>query len=186
MKIIPTEFEDLLIIELDSFRDERGFFTEKYNLDKFAKLGLDVTFVQDNFSRSKANVVRGLHYQYDQAQGKLVGCVNGKIIDVVVDIRANSKTFGKYYAIELSDENNRLLWVPAGFAHGFCVPKNVLVADVFYKVTTNYNPQGEGGIMWNDKDLAIDWKGFGVENALVSPKDQVLLGFADYKKDVKF
>ena len=186
MKIIETNFKDLLIIELDKYIDERGFFTERYSFDKFLQFGLSDKFVQDNFSRSKSNVIRGLHYQYDQPQGKLVGCTRGLIIDVVIDIRVNSKTFGQHFSIELSDENNRLLWIPAGFAHGFCVPDNVAVADVMYKVNSNYNPAGEGGILWNDEKVAINWGKYGVKEPVVSPKDQILLSFEAYQKNPKF
>lgn len=177
MKITKTGFEGLLILEPEIYQDNRGFFTEKFSSAQFEEAGLPTSFVQDNFSRSKSNVVRGLHYQYNKPQSKLVSCISGRIIDVVVDIRKNSKTFGKFYTIELSQHNLKSLWIPAGFAHGFCVPHDVESADVLYKVDQPYNKEGEGGIIWNDHNIAIDWKSLGVKDEIISEKDLNLPSF---------
>lgn len=179
MKIIETNLTDLLVIELDVFGDERGFFVERYNDKKFSDLGLPTEFHQDNHSRSAPDIIRGLHYQHTPAQGKLVGVIRGKILDVAVDIRPNSPTFGQHFSIELSGLNGKLLWVPAGFAHGFCSLRGE-PADVMYKTTANYNPQGEGGIMWNDPDLAVEWP---IDNPVISQRDQNQMSFAEYKKN---
>lgn len=186
MKIFDCEFADLKIVEVDLYHDNRGFFSERFNHEKFSKLGLPTNFLQDNFSRSKANVIRGMHFQYEKPQGKLVGCLRGKIIDVVIDLRANSKTFGQYFSIELSDSNGRMLWVPQGFAHGFCVPSDCAEADVLYKVDASYNPKGESGIAFNDKDINIDWTKFGVPNPVFSTRDTDLPSFKSYLENKKF
>lgn len=170
MKILETTIADLKIIELDVYRDDRGYFVERFNKTKFDSLGIPSDFVQDNSSRSLPNVIRGLHYQNDPSQAKLVGCTKGRIWDVAVDIRKNSKTFGQYFAIELSDDNGKLLYIPAGFAHGFCVLENES-ADVTYKVDGVYNPKGEGGIIFNDPDLNIEWP---IQNPILSTKDKLL------------
>ncbi|MCJ8280174.1 MAG: dTDP-4-dehydrorhamnose 3,5-epimerase [Rivularia sp. ALOHA_DT_140] len=157
MKIISTEIPDVLIIEPQIFSDDRGFFFESFNLEKFtAKTGINMNFVQDNHSLSKQNVLRGLHYQITQPQGKLVRTFNGNIFDVAVDIRKNSPTFGKWVGCEISADNKRQIWIPSGFAHGFVVLSKV--AEVLYKTTDYYSPQGERTILWNDIDLNIDWK----------------------------
>jgi dTDP-4-dehydrorhamnose 3,5-epimerase len=176
MKVDKLSIEGLRLIELRVFQDERGFFVERYNEDRFKEHGLPHAFFQDNHSRSSPRVVRGLHYQHSPAQGKLVGCLRGRIWDVAVDIRKNSPTFGKWEAVELSAENGRLLWIPGGFAHGFCVLGEE-DADVMYKVDNRYSPQTEGGIAWNDPTLKIEWP---IENAIVSGKDQVLQSFENY------
>lgn len=156
MKVLNTEIPDVLLIEPQVFGDSRGFFFESYNQQTFAeKTGVEVDFVQDNHSRSSQNVLRGLHYQIEQAQGKLVRVVLGEIFDVAVDIRKNSPTFGQWVGYLLSAENKRQLWVPAGFAHGFLVVSEV--AEVLYKATDYYAPQHERCILWNDSDLAIAW-----------------------------
>ena len=172
----------LKLIELKLYRDDRGYFTERYVQERFKDFGLPVNFIQDNHSRSKPGVIRGLHYQTNPAQGKLVGAIRGKIWDVVVDIRKGSPTYGKWEAVELSDENGRLLWVPAGFAHGFCV-LGTEDADVMYKVDAPYSPKTEGGIVYNDPDLKITWP---VNHAIVSSKDQVLQSFAEYSANPAF
>ncbi len=169
-------------IELKIFRDERGFFTERYVEDRFQALGIPARFLQDNHSRSKPGVIRGLHYQSNPAQGKLVGVIRGRIWDVVVDLRRDSPTFGRWEGLELSDENGHLLWVPAGFAHGFCVLGDQ-DADVMYKVDAPYSPKTEGGIVYSDPDLKIDWP---VRAPLVSPKDAALPGFLEYAKNPVF
>ncbi|MDY6899716.1 MAG: dTDP-4-dehydrorhamnose 3,5-epimerase [Cyanobacteriota bacterium] len=157
MKIISTEIPDVLIIEPQIFSDDRGFFFESFNLKKFTdKTGININFVQDNHSYSKKHVLRGLHYQIIQPQGKLVRAVVGNIFDVAVDIRKNSPTFGKWVGYEISAENKRQIWIPSGFAHGFVVISDA--AEVLYKTTNYYSPQGERTILWNDADLNIDWK----------------------------
>ena len=172
----------LKIIPLKIFHDERGFFLERYQQERFAALDLPRNFVQDNHSRSKPSVIRGLHYQHSPAQGKLVGVIRGKIWDVVVDIRKDSPTFGEHQAFELDDQSGIMLWVPGGFAHGFCVLGDG-DADVIYKVDVPYSPLNEGGIAYNDPDLQIAWP---VKNPVVSSKDQVLPSFKDYTKRAVF
>ncbi|MEA5582844.1 dTDP-4-dehydrorhamnose 3,5-epimerase [Nodularia harveyana UHCC-0300] len=156
MKVIPTEIPDVYLIEPQVFADSRGFFLESYNHQKFVdKLGISVNFVQDNHSASQENVLRGLHYQITQPQGKLVRAVVGKIFDVAVDIRKSSPTCGRWVGYELSAENKRQLWIPPGFAHGFLVLSET--AEVLYKATDYYAPQGDRTILWNDPDLEINW-----------------------------
>jgi dTDP-4-dehydrorhamnose 3,5-epimerase len=168
MKIIPTAIPDCLIIEPKVFGDERGFFYESFNRKTFAALtGLDLDFVQDNHSKSAKGVLRGLHYQIQQPQGKLVRAVQGAVLDVVVDIRKSSPTFGQHVTVELSAENKRMFWVPAGFAHGFVVLSDT--AEFLYKTTDYYAPEFERCIAWNDPELAIDWQLLGAP--LVSAKD---------------
>ena len=155
MKINKTIIEDLLIIEPQLFKDDRGFFYESYNKNNLDKV-INVFFVQDNESKSKKGVVRGLHFQLPPfEQTKLVRCVSGKILDVVVDLRTNSKTYGKSFSIELSSENNKQIFIPVGFAHGFQVLSEEAIVN--YKVDEYYNPDSDSGIIWNDKDLSIDW-----------------------------
>lgn len=156
MIVVPTEIPDVLIIEPKVFGDDRGFFLESFNQSKFSeRIGQNVSFVQDNHSRSSRNVLRGLHYQIQQPQGKLVRAVVGEILDVAVDIRRNSSTFGRWVGCLLSAENKRQLWVPPGMAHGFLVVSDV--AEVLYKATDYYAPQHERSILWNDPELAIAW-----------------------------
>ena len=155
MKINKTFIEDLLIIEPQLFKDERGFFYESYNKNKLDKI-INIVFIQDNESKSNNGVIRGLHFQKPPyAQTKLVRCISGSILDVTVDLRKNSKTYGKSFSIELSSENNKQLLVPKGFAHGFQVLSNEAIVN--YKVDEYYNPDSDFGIVWNDKDLSIDW-----------------------------
>ena len=169
MNILPTEIPDVLVFEPRVFEDDRGFFFESFNERVFAdKTGLTVQFVQDNHSRSSQNVLRGLHYQIQQPQGKLVRAIVGTILDVAVDIRRQSPTFGQWVSCQLSAENKRTLWVPAGFAHGFVVISEV--AEVMYKATDYYAPQHERCLLWNDPDLAIDW--LLTTDPILSPKDQ--------------
>ncbi|MFT6106746.1 MAG: dTDP-4-dehydrorhamnose 3,5-epimerase [Rickettsiales bacterium] len=182
MKISNTPIVDLKIIELDIYRDDRGFFVERFNKQKFADLGLPTESFQDNFSYSIAGVIRGLHYQTGPTQSKLVGCVRGRIWDVAVDIRAESPTFGQHFGIELSGENGKLLYVPTGFAHGFCVLGGE-PADVAYKVDNPYSPTGDGGIAFDDAELGIDWQ---VKNPVVSDKDHKLQSFSEYKNNPCF
>ena len=157
MRAIQTAIPDLLIIEPKVFGDERGFFFESFNRRKFAELvGREVDFVQDNHSRSARNVLRGLHYQIQHPQAKLVRIVQGTVLDVAVDIRKGSPTFGQHVALELSAENKRMLWIPEGFAHGFVVISDS--AECLYKTTDYWYPEYERCIRWNDPTLAIDWK----------------------------
>jgi dTDP-4-dehydrorhamnose 3,5-epimerase len=157
MKATRTAIPDLLIIEPEVFGDERGFFFESFNRRKFAELtGRDVDFVQDNHSRSTKNVLRGLHYQIQHPQAKLVRVVQGAILDVVVDIRRSSPTFGQHVAVELSAANKSMLWVPEGYAHGFVVLSDT--AECLYKTTDYWHPEHERCIRWDDPALAIDWQ----------------------------
>lgn len=170
MKAIATAIPDVLIIEPHVFGDERGFFFESYNARKFTELtGVEAEFVQDNHSRSAKNVLRGLHYQIQQPQGKLVRVVAGAVYDVAVDLRKSSPTFGKWQGVELSAENKRMLWIPSGFAHGFLVLSDY--AEFLYKTTDYWAPEHERCIAWNDPDLNIAWP---LDNALpsLSAKDQ--------------
>ena len=177
MKITKCNLAGLLIIETDIFRDHRGMFTEKYSKKKFAEHGFNVNFVQDNCSKSVKNVLRGLHYQIAPAQGKLVSVTNGAILDVAVDLRPDSETYGQYYAVELTSDNGKSLWIPAGFAHGFCnIGQDE--ADVVYKVDNFYNHAGDCGIIWNDEELGINWP---INNPIISDKDQSLPSFKQYK-----
>ena len=175
MKINKTFIEDLLIIEPQLFKDERGFFYESYNKNN---LDIDIDFVQDNESKSYKGVVRGLHFQRPPfEQAKLVRCVSGKIFDVAVDLRKNSKTYGKSFSIELSSENNKQLFVPKGFAHGFQVLSETAIVN--YKVDNFYNPKSDSGIIWNDKDLSIDWN-LDIK-PILSVKDLKLKAFKNLK-----
>jgi dTDP-4-dehydrorhamnose 3,5-epimerase len=176
MEINDCPLPGLKIVQLKVLGDSRGFFTELFHADNFAKAGLPSVYKQDNHSRSVPGTLRGLHYQHTPAQGKLVGVINGKIWDVAVDVRKGSPTFGEYYAVELTGDNGKLLWIPPGFAHGFCVlgdePANVL-----YKVDEFYNGDGEGGIRYNDPELNIPWP---LSDPLVSDRDKALPGFREY------
>jgi dTDP-4-dehydrorhamnose 3,5-epimerase len=168
MKITPTRIPDVLIIEPKVFGDERGFFFESFNKKTFeTATGVTVNFVQDNHSKSSRGVLRGLHYQIKQPQGKLVRVVSGEVLDIAVDIRKSSTTFGQWVGVNLSAENKRQLWVPEGFAHGFIVLSDT--AEFLYKTTDYYAPEHERCIQWNDSDLAIDWQ--YSDAPLVSEKD---------------
>ncbi|BCO32019.1 dTDP-4-dehydrorhamnose 3,5-epimerase [Thiohalobacter sp. COW1] len=157
MKITPTAIPEVLLIEPDVYGDARGFFMESWHATKYAEQGLDATFVQDNHSRSRRGVLRGLHYQLEVPQGKLVRVTAGSVFDVAVDIRKGSPTFGQWVGYELTGENFRQLYVPPGFAHGFCVLSES--ADFLYKCTDFYAPETEHGIRWDDPDIGIDWPG---------------------------
>lgn len=170
MKIIPTEIEGLLILEPKVFGDERGFFMESWNKRAFAELGLDISFDQDNHSRSARGVLRGLHYQSPNPQGKLVRVVNGRAWDVAVDLRAGSPTYGRWAGVELSAENKRLFWVPPGFAHGFVSLEDG--TDFLYKCSGFYDPSTEHSLMWNDPEVGIEWPLEGIEPQL-SAKDKL-------------
>ena len=168
MNLAPTDIGDVLVFEPRVFRDDRGFFFESWNARNFNRaVGSDIQFVQDNHSHSARNVLRGLHYQIKQPQGKLVRAVRGRIFDVAVDIRTSSPSYGRWTGVELSDENCRQLWVPAGFAHGFLVLSES--ADVLYKATDYYAPEHERCLAWNDPDVGIAWP---LQAApVLSPKD---------------
>lgn len=168
MQVITTKIPDVLIIEPKVFGDDRGFFYESFNKKKFVEAsGVNAEFVQDNHSKSTKGVLRGLHYQIKQPQGKLVRVCQGEVIDIAVDIRRSSATFGQWVGIKLSAENKRQLWVPEGFAHGFVVLSDT--AEFLYKTTDYYAPEFERCIRWDDADLAIDWQ--YDEKPLVSEKD---------------
>ena len=176
MNIIQTAIPDVLIIEPKVFGDERGFFFESYNERQWEeKTGLRTVFVQDNHSRSAKGVLRGLHYQIRQPQGKLVRCVVGEVFDVAVDLRRSSPTFGKWSGALLSAENKRQMWVPEGFAHGFLVLSDA--AEFLYKTTDYYAPENERGIVWNDPEMGIDWPIEG--EPVLSKKDAEAAPFKD-------
>jgi len=167
MKVTPTRLRDVLLIEPKVFGDSRGFFFESWNEKEFDRAGIRARFVQDNHSRSEKGVLRGLHYQLRQPQGKLVRVIEGEIFDVAVDIRRSSPTFGKWDGARLSAQSKNMLWIPAGFAHGFCVISEF--AEVLYKATDFYAPESERCIVWNDPDVGINWPLSGAP--LLSPKD---------------
>lgn len=166
MKVEETKLEGVLLVTPQVFGDERGFFMETYNQEKALNLGLPASFMQDNHSKSSRGVLRGLHYQSPNWQGKLVRVVQGEIYDVAVDIRAGSATFGEWVGVSLNDENKQQLYVPEGFAHGFCVTSET--AEVVYKCTTLYSPSEEGSLLWNDPEIGIDWP---IDNPSLSAKD---------------
>ncbi len=173
-----TPLEGVLIIKPDIHRDDRGFFTETYSKEKYFSLGIREEFVQDNYSRSKKNTLRGLHYQIKKPQGKLVRVINGRVLDVAVDIRQDSKTFGQYFSVFLDDVNFYQLYMPPGIAHGFCVVSEF--ADFEYKCTDFYSPKNEKGVLWSDPDINIDWP---VENPIVSSKDLTFNQLKDIPKN---
>jgi dTDP-4-dehydrorhamnose 3,5-epimerase len=167
MQIYTTNLAEVKLLEPRVFADSRGFFLESYNQRTFAELGIDEAFVQDNHSRSERGVLRGLHYQLTQPQGKLIRAVRGEIFDVAVDLRRSSSTFGHWTGHLLSEENKQMLWVPEGFGHGFLVLS--AIAEVLYKATNFYAPQGERSILWNDPAIGIQWPNAGTP--ILSPKD---------------
>jgi dTDP-4-dehydrorhamnose 3,5-epimerase len=177
MNVITTPLEGLLVLEPRVFGDDRGFFFESYNARHFAELtGVAADFVQDNHSRSAKGVLRGLHYQIQQSQGKLVRATAGSVFDVVVDIRRPSPTFGQWYGTELSAENKRQMWIPAGFAHGFVVTSDA--AEFLYKTTDYWAPEHERAILWNDPAIGINWPVLDTA-PMLSAKDQAALLLAD-------
>ena len=165
-----TEIEGVYIIGPQVFGDNRGYFMETYNADEFKEAGLDMTFVQDNQSKSKKGVLRGLHFQTQHSQGKLVRVIKGEVFDVAVDLRKNSKTYGKWVGVKLSDENKKQFYIPEGFAHGFLVLSDE--AEFVYKCTDLYHPEFEGGIAWNDPEVGIEWPTAGIEELTFSDKDK--------------
>jgi len=176
MKVTPTELPEVLLIEPDVFGDTRGFFMESFHAEKYGKLGLPQQFVQDNHSRSSRGVLRGLHYQLRQPQGKLVRVAAGEVFDVAVDIRTGSPRFGQWTGVVLSEDNHRQMYIPPGFAHGFCVLSEM--ADFLYKCTDYYAPDDEHGIIWNDPDIGIEWPDI---KYLLSDKDRTHAKLNDSK-----
>ena len=166
MKVIETKLPGVLIIEPKVFGDSRGFFKETFQAQRYREAGIEHDFVQDNHSRSQKGVLRGLHFQLTKPQGKLVSCSQGAVFDVAVDVDPLSATFGQYVGIELTEDNHRQMWIPPGYAHGFCVLTDT--ADFQYKCTDYYDPSDEGGLIWNDPDVAIEWP---IEQPLLSDKD---------------
>lgn len=169
-KFIKTEIEGLYIIEPTVFGDNRGYFMETYHAGEFRKAGLAMNFVQDNQSKSKKGVLRGLHFQYKYPQGKLVRVIKGEVFDVAVDLRKTSKTYGKWYGVILSEGNKRQLYIPEGFAHGYLVTSEE--AEFVYKCTDYYHPEDEGGIFWNDLEIGIAWPLEKVKEVILSEKDK--------------
>lgn len=167
-KRIDTDIEGLYVIEPTVYGDNRGYFMETYHKDEFKELGINYEFVQDNQSKSKKGVLRGLHFQVENTQGKLVRVIKGKVFDVVVDLRRESKTYGKWFGVELSEENKKMFFIPPYFAHGFLVLSDT--AEFTYKCTDIYNPKSESGITYNDKDIGIKWPEVDSE-ILTSEKD---------------
>ena len=174
MQAQQTTIQGALLLTPKIFGDKRGFFLESWNKNSLKKIGIDVDFVQDNHSRSSKGVLRGLHYQLEHPQGKLVRVISGKVLDVIVDLRQSSSTFSRHYTIELSGENYQQLWVPPGVAHGFLVLSESV--DFLYKTTDYYNPEDEHTIIWNDSDLKIDWQLRGLK-PLLSDKDKQGVAF---------
>lgn len=177
MIVETNHIEGLLVIKPDVFEDARGYFFESYNQEKFRELGIDATFLQDNESKSGKNVLRGLHFQVPPyQQGKLVRVIKGAVLDVAVDLRKSSPTYGEWASIELSEKNKWMYWIPAGFAHGFLTLEENTV--FFYKCTQVYHKESEAGIFWNDPSLNIKW---GIENPIVSEKDKTAGKFVDFR-----
>jgi len=167
MQFIPTKIPDVILVEVTKFGDHRGFFMETYHAEKFSAGGISATFIQDNHASSQKNILRGLHYQLKFPQGKLIRCIQGEILDIAVDIRKSSPTFGQWVGEILSSENARQLYVPPGFAHGYVVRSDN--AEVEYKCTELYHSEDDYGILWNDPAIGIDW---GIENPILSEKDK--------------
>lgn len=181
MKVIETKIKGLLIIEPKVFGDKRGYFMEMFQEKRYLeKVGIKQTFVQDNRSYSSKGVLRGLHFQKTKPQGKLVSVLHGEVLDVALDLRKDSGTFGQWQSVMLSGENKKQLWLPPGFAHGFTVLSDT--ADFQYKCTDYYDPTDEDGIIWNDETLKIDW---GIQNPIVSVKDLNLQSFSSYCEKLK-
>ncbi len=177
MNVIPTLIPDVKVIEPAVFGDDRGFFMENWNAQLFTESGLNMTFVQDNHSRSSQGVLRGLHYQTEKTQGKLVRATVGEVYDVAVDLRRSSDTFGQWVGVTLSEQNKKMLWVPEGFAHGFYVVSET--ADFQYKCTNYYAPEYEQSVLWNDPQLGINWPLVGNKLPSLSVKDECASLLAD-------
>lgn len=184
MNLIKTKLDGLFVIEPRVFKDARGYFFESFNQNNFLKAGLNYTFVQDNQSKSSYGTIRGIHFQKgDAAQAKLVRVLQGKVLDVAVDLRKDSPTYGQYYACELSEDNNKQLLIPRGFGHGFSVLSETAIFS--YKCDNFYAPKEEGSIKYNDPDLKIDWQ-IALPDALVSEKDAKAPSFKEYQEDPAF
>jgi len=181
MRVLPTSLDGVLLLEPAVHGDDRGFFVETFRANVWGELGIDVEFVQDNHSRSRRGTLRGMHFQTDPGQAKLVRCARGQILDVVVDLRRDSDTFGRWDGHELDDANLRQLWVPVGFAHGFCVLSEE--ADVVYKCSSYYNPATEAGIAYDDPDVGIAWPDLEL---LVSERDRSAPRLADVAESLTF
>lgn len=179
-----TSIKGVYVIETQVFGDERGYFMETYQKDIFDEAKIDVNFVQDNQSRSKKGVLRGLHFQYTQPQGKLVRVIKGEVFDVAVDLRHDSPTYGKWEGVILSEENKKQFYIPEGFAHGFVVLSDI--AEFTYKCTDFYNPDDEGGILWNDPEIGINWPIDDIDEIILSKKDEKWKTLAETKDDLKF
>lgn len=175
--VTPCDIEGLYVIEPTVFKDERGYFVETYNQNDMKEAGLDMVFVQDNQSMSTRGVLRGLHFQKQFPQGKLVRVVRGKVFDVAVDLRSDSKTYGKWFGVELSAENMKQFYIPEGFAHGFLVLSDE--AEFCYKCTDFYHPRDEGGLAWNDPEIGVEWPLEEGVDLIISEKDQKWKGLKD-------
>ena len=175
--VTPCDIEGLYVIEPTVFKDERGYFVETYNQNDMKEAGLDMVFVQDNQSMSTRGVLRGLHFQKQFPQGKLVRVVRGKVFDVAVDLRSDSKTYGKWFGVELSAENMKQFYIPEGFAHGFLVLSDE--AEFCYKCTDFYHPEDEGGLAWNDPEIGVEWPLEEGVDLIISEKDQKWKGLKD-------
>lgn len=183
-KLIETTIKDLSVIEIEPFFDDRGYFFEAYNKNDFYKLGITKEFVQDNQSKSTKGVLRGLHFQINHPQAKLVRCTKGQVLDVAVDLRVGSPTFGQHFSVLLTEDNFKMFYIPENFAHGFLVLSNT--AEFSYKVTDFYHPNDEGGIIYNDKQLNIDWNIPDDDfNIILSEKDKLNQTFEEYLKNKK-
>ncbi|MGH4120750.1 dTDP-4-dehydrorhamnose 3,5-epimerase [Clostridium sp.] len=183
-KFMETKINGIYIIEPKVFGDNRGYFMETYNKNDFFEAGLTMEFVQDNESKSKKGVLRGLHFQSKHTQGKLVRVTEGKVFDVAVDLRSGSPTFGKWEGVILTAENKKQFYVPEGFAHGFLVMSDVAVFN--YKCTDYYAPQHDSGLLWNDEDIAIQWPLDGIEDILLSDKDKLQKNLKDIEISFKY
>ena len=181
MELVKTTIDGLLIIKPDDFKDERGYFFESYNKERFAKAGLNMDFVQDNESKSDKGVLRGLHFQKPpHAQGKLVRVIKGAVMDVAVDLRKESPTYGKWESVVLTEENKLQFWIPEGFAHGFVALEDNTIFN--YKCTNVYNKESEGSILWNDPDININWN---IDNPILSEKDKISPLFKNFESPFK-
>lgn len=178
-KFTSTPIEGLYVIETKVFGDNRGYFMETYNYNDFKEAGLDMVFVQDNQSKSKKGVLRGMHFQSKHTQGKLVRVIKGEVFDVALDLRKDSVTYGKWYGALLNEENNKQFYVPEGFAHGFLVTSEE--AEFVYKCTDYYHPEFEGAILWNDPCIGIEWPLFEIQEVILSEKDRKAPTFEQYK-----
>lgn len=184
IKVETCEIEGLKVITPTVFGDERGYFMETYNYNDFAEAGIDVQFVQDNQSASKKGVLRGLHFQINYPQDKLVRVVDGEVFDVAVDLREDSKTFGKWFGVKLSAENKKQFFIPKNFAHGFIVLSDY--AEFAYKCTDFYHPNDEGGLLWSDPEIGVEWPmpdGMSIDDLILSDKDRKWPGISGYKKN---